>query len=182
MNLKLPIPESQLKAAQQSHKRATYFYYKEEFAVAAKNLLDKLHSSGNTIRVPLNGCSVATIRLQYYQGAKYLIDNLDKEKKYKTLYANTVCRAYEDYLELHVKRSFKTSLEAAVEIIPWREEFEHFLDEAQKDQKFYKAGLSLSDADLLWIESQLSTMTKEDGSPAFYGEIQKDHILLIKDL
>lgn len=176
------VPEEQLKELLNKKSPDTRWYYNEEYAAAAKDLLERLHKDGNALRIDKHSVSTKTLRLQYYQGAKYLLDNLDPEGKYKALYSKTVCRTFDDYLELHAKAGLKT-IEAAP-IILWREKLESFFESAKPKDKFV-LDVNLTDSEIVWIEEQLAITIKRDEQgneiPLFYGQITKNKILIIRD-
>lgn len=184
MNIK--IPENKIKEMLLAHRTASLFYYKEQHALEVKGLLDKLHADpSKPLRVQAVGVSVRTVRLQYYQGAKYLIENLDADHHYRDLYSRTKCLTYANYIELHVRggtRSLSTHVE---QVTHWREEFTRFLEEAKPNDKLSLFNLALTEEEVTWAENQLVTLIKTDAEgneiPLFFGTIKKDSIMLIRD-
>lgn len=161
------------------HRRALP-YYREHFALEAKEILDKLHATGKPLRVSAVNISVSSLRLQYYQGARYLLDNLDDQGKYLALYRQTKCSTNPGYIEFHIRIAARNL--SAIEInAPWKDELTVFLDTAVANDKFYRDDVILNDDDIAWINNQITPLAKSNGDPLFYGQVEKNKILLIKD-
>jgi len=164
------------------HKRLTKFYYSRDYADAARRLLDKLHESGNPIRVrPRADNSVGTLKLQWYHGAEFLIDHLDPDDKYAELYSHTKCLTFRDYIELHIKKL--SAIGSIDEITSWKEELSYFFENAEANQKFSRTG-TFSEDDQNWIKTQLATLAKRTETeeiPLFFGEVDGTHIMIIRD-
>lgn len=60
-------------------------YYQKKYADWAKDLIDAVITSGKPYIIPLEGLSYITVKLQWSQGVKYLLDYHDKEGKYLDL-------------------------------------------------------------------------------------------------
>lgn len=183
--LKLPAltPEA-LQKFKNTSSRGSMFYYTEEQALAAKKILDTLHETKCPVRVrPVQGRSLRTIRQQFYQGVYYLLDNLDPNGIYRRYFEQTKASITTgDYVEFTYKEHSDSALNSIEVVIPWREDFAMFLDKAVANAKFYRNDISLSTADLEWINNQLVGLVKKNGDPLFFGEIEIGKpLLLIRD-
>lgn len=167
--------------------KSSQFYYTEEQANNVKKLLDTLHTTKESLFIQAGDNSISTLRVKYYQGKDYLLDNLDPNKHYLYLTSLTKVTTKPGGLlfSVRIAPKNKVSLLDFVVVIPdWRTKLEDFLETATPNQKFFLENLKLSDKDLTWISNQLAGLTKtvdEQAIPLFYGEITPDKILLIRD-
>lgn len=145
-------------------------FYNEENAAFAKDLLDQLHKREVPIKVLAKGMSVKTLRLKYYQGKRYLIDNLDPNKYYNSLSNATKCATYRDYIELHIKGE---AVIITAEQTPWKEELLEFLSSSKSGQKFHKQ-IIFSLEEMEWINSQLTAV-----KDLFIWKVEQTSLLVI---
>ena len=187
MSKPLKLPELSINTlAKFKHmsRKGSMFYYDEDSALAAKKILDTLHENKHPIRIrPVQGRALSTIRQQFYQGTYYLLDNLDTNGIYARFFSMTKASiSTGEYVEFTYKEKSDVALATFEEVIPWREEFSMFLDNAGPNAKFYKPEVSLNMADLAWINSQLAGLVKANGDPLFFGEVEIGKpLLLIRD-
>lgn len=173
-------PESLLALRAQLRRSTAEHYNNPIAAAAAKKIIDTLHESGTPIRVRSTGLSIATMRIQFYQGVKYLTANLDPEKKYAMLSKLTKCSAREDFLEFTIRET--AILDRLEMVVPWREELTEYLNNAGPGDKFPRTNISLDTADVIWIGNQLAGLTKANGEPLFIAQVEPGMpLILIRD-
>ncbi len=149
-------------------------YYTEKHAVEVARLIEKLHSTRVPLRIIAKHYSVNTHRLQYYQGAQYLIDH-DKTGKWAVLYRATVLRLYDDYVELHIRRNSRRALaEQATQASPWWDDFIRFLDESHPGEKLHRPDVTLSDEDIARAYNQIA-----DIDSIFPGKFTEHEVLVV---
>lgn len=150
-------------------------YYKAPHAEAVRKLLDKLHDSKEILRVPAKHMSIETLRLQYYQGAAYLIDN-DESGKYEALYKRTRCRAFrgQHYIELSIKSDI-SDLEGSCDDTGWREKLLEFIELSVVGNRI-SLPFKFDEEDRTWIRSQL-----EPFADKFIWQIADNELIVIKD-
>ncbi len=153
-------------------------YYNERTGKLVKSWLDSMVESNAPMKLLPESGAVNTIRMQYYQGAKYLRDHLDSNEHYANLIALTACVKYRDYCELHF-RATPICREQVITSAPtasnWKDKLMDYLESASSNQKFHEKGV-FSASDLNWVSTQLV-----DVSSLFYPpRLEKTMILIIK--
>lgn len=155
-------------------------YYKERYAEAVRKLLDKLFAdpSKEFLRIPAVGMAVETLRQQFFQGAAYLVDNMDPDGLYARMQKETRCRAYkrDGFIELNRRITIEDQVaQDTVAVIPWKAQILEFLEIAEPGNKFRKA-LKLDDSDQMWIRSNLEPFGAE-----FIWQVTNREVIIIKD-
>lgn len=135
-------------------------YYSEAYAKDAKAILDKLHTTGQPLRVPCGEFSVNTAALQYYQGSEYLRDH-DATGHYVKLFQATKCiREFaHNFLEFRIRTKAHV-LVNSVAAAPWKDEFLAFLDNAQEGEKLHRVDVALTADDIAWFNNQCIPLEK----------------------
>lgn len=178
--MSLSVPKGvDLSTVRKIHRKSSLFYYQESYALEAKKILDILHGQGKPIRVSVANVSANTLRLQYYHGAKYLVDYLDPDKHYAKLHKETRCVTSRDYIELHIRAP--RGISVIEQVSPWKDDFIAFIETAAPNDKFFRDDVTLTEEEIAWINNQLVMLVKKDESPLFYGQIERNKILLIRD-
>lgn len=148
-------------------------YYNKEHALEVKDYLNVLHTNRRSLKIVSSGLSINTLRLKFYQGKKYLLDNLDPEGKYKNLINRTKCITMADYLELHIKQDTKVLY---AETIEWKPAFLDFIENAQLGTKFpCPDNIMLSNEEVQWIKDQLDPL-----SDLFIYDVKPNKFLVIR--
>lgn len=179
--LKLQITPQALAAIRAKAKSTTEYYYSEQAALFSKKILDQLHETKLPVRIRPDGYAINSLRVQYYQGLRYLLDNLDPSKHYFQLSKITKCStANKEYAEFTIRGTLASqTLET---VVPWKDQFSDYLDTATPGKKLGPLDVSLSAADLQWIEGQLSGLVKPNGDPLFLAQVEIGKpLLLIRD-
>lgn len=147
-------------------------YYNEEMGDEVRSLLDRLHDAKLPLRILADEYSSTTLKLRYYGGAAYLSDH---NPSYAEKVKNTICRKYDDWIELHIKRRRSFATVQAVGDQSWRHQFERFLEEANPGDKLPLTGLALSEDDIIWFHNQLLPL-----QTLFVGRATPTEILVIR--
>jgi hypothetical protein len=156
------------------------YYYTPAAAAGAKRIVDKLFLEGQRIRLRREDYSLQTMRIQFYQGCKYLIDH-DETNTYADKVKRTKCSIRDgEFIEFTMREAeLLTNIEVDR---PWRDELSEYLDNASPGQKFYKQDVSLSSDDVAWINNQLAGLVKPSGEPLFIAQVEPGMpLLLIRD-
>jgi hypothetical protein len=159
--------------------RQKWPYYKESVAIAVRDKLDRLHERKVPQRIIADGISVHTLRLQYYQGVHYLLDELDPDGKYRELYNNTKAetKVYEGYIELFVRRRGGIGAAAMLDNDgTWKEQLEEFLTVATPGAKFQRVNIVITDDDKNWIDGLLNPLGE-----LFISKVDNNSVLIIRD-
>lgn len=148
-------------------------YYNERSAQEVKRILDELHITMQPLKIRTEGISIATVRLRYYQGLKYLKDNMDSDNRYKELSKCTRCVTYLDYIELHIKKKAQTIIS---KVSDWKQKFTEWIEtEHTIGDKFYPVGVSLSDDEVSWCLDQIEPLKE-----LFLFKITNNEIMIIR--
>lgn len=152
-------------------------YYNEAHALEAMAILDKLHTARESLKIRAEGQAIATVRLKYYQGLKYLKDNpdgLDDQGKYKALAALTRCVTYADYIELHIKSAVKTYVNVLLE---WKKPMLEWLEkeDLKLGDKFAPINVSLTADEVEWCIAMLEPL-----SAMFLFKVTGNELLIIR--
>jgi len=107
-----------------------HHYYRAEYGNWAKQIMDELGKTHGTIVIPCNGRRLATIRLQWSEGSRFLID---QQPEYENYRAHIVTRydKEEDVLKLVWLIHAKGTAPAFAQMIlqPWQQELNTFLSD-----------------------------------------------------
>lgn len=156
--------------------RKKWPYYRENYGMAAKNILDAIHKEHRSQRIRAVGISVSTLKQQYYQGVYWLLDNLDKGGEYLKYYQHSRCLSFqnEGYIEIHYKGVVQSE---AVSSIDWRLEFMKYLEEATEiGTKFHKVSIEVTPDDKDYLRAQL-----EPFGDIYLFKVTDNEVLVIKD-
>lgn len=168
--------------AQNKPKEKSYQpYYTEEYAKAAKVIIDKVLETKEPYRVDAKDISPITLRLQFYQGKKYLADN---NPAYATIVKRTKCTTYQTYIEITSRRYAYNENQAinlatvsqAIHNPNWREELITFITASPElNAKHHEKNVILSPDDIIWAQNQLIGLES-----LFLFKFESNEILIIR--
>lgn len=165
----------------EEEKSYTHPYYSESFGRDAKKIFDELEASKARITIHARDVSIHTIRAQFYQGRKYLVDHLDTPEGYYAKLAPRVkLITYDSYIEFHIRSAPKSFIQNIQIEEGWREDLLCFLENAAPGEKFHRH-LNFTEKDIAYVNNLLAGLTKEDGSTVFFGDINENQIMLVRD-
>jgi hypothetical protein len=158
--------------------RRNWSYYNQVYADGAKRLLDILHTKGETIRIPAQGMSIETLRLQYYQGIQYLLDNGPDAEKYAALYKKTRGKPYrsDGFFELSIRKTILDAQPTTSQVQPWKEAILEFMEVAAPGSRLPKMVRHFTEDDKAWLRCQLDPFGAE-----FVWQVTDDELILIRD-
>ena len=149
------------RTTQQGRKRLPY--YQERYAKWAAELIDKVVSSGKPYCIPVGDLTANSIRLQWCQATKYLVDYLDADGKWAEKYSLLETSHSKRGTTISPKR--KTGLLKAYQTEDWKTELLKWVDEVQPASGsgsdlpiFERIGLGFSQEDAKWIRDYFSPL------------------------
>jgi len=140
--------------AQPATKNVRRPYYAQLYGEQVKKVVDLVISTGKPHKIHATHVSLTTVRLQYYEGLRYLKECMDSNYQEKARYIK--CQTYRDYIEIVPKRYAMDTL-STLSTDDWKGELQDYLDNAaEQGAKFHKVGIFLSGSDKEWIENLIS--------------------------
>lgn len=145
-------------------------YFNEE---AAQTVLDAVHMTLTTCKPVIwsaEGTSINTLYLRFRQGAQYITNKLDPDFPEKLAMVQ-VTRLPKIGLRI-APREGRTRI---TEQVPWKADFEAFLDSSVPGNAFERINLGLSDEEISWIHEQLYELRK-----FFTYEVSPTKLILVR--
>ena len=128
-------------------------YYNLSQGQAVRKILEAIIAAPDKIqRIPGMGVKLTTIRQQWYQGVEYVLDNLDKDNRYKQLTQNLRTKLDHGYLTVFVTGANLVPLQATP-MTNHRMNLENFIETAEPGDKFPDEQVLLSDEDVMELSS-----------------------------
>lgn len=132
-------------------------YYNEKHAELVKEKIDLLYSRGTPVIIPTDGKALNTVRLMFYQGLDYLLNNLDEDGNYAMRRTNMdVSFSSRDYGVLQLKRRHG--------ILPvdfeWRPRVIQYMKDAKKYDKLELYGAHFVAEDYHWVDDLVKPETE----------------------
>ena len=162
-------------------------YYNEQEALAVKTIIDRVLTSNAPMKLIPKGISIVTLRLQYFEGLRYLKTVLDTSYEAKARLVRCSTNTIEGYIEVSPRSYARkdrmpgivTSIASAT-IGPsndtWRDELVTWLDAKPKlRESFSRDGLLLTKEEQKWAASQLEGLEH-----LFIYEITENTILVVR--
>ncbi len=160
--------------AERRAKNKNLAYYSGIHADRVREYLDRLFTNKTPIRISATNISVSTLRLQYFQGAKFIKDYDPENSPYIAMLANTKCTTTNYGIELSI-RALQITIESAD--VSWRPELTDFIENAAIGQKYSRTDVNLTPDDQAFIKNLLAPF---DESGMFLSKITQNSILVIR--
>ena len=153
---------------------SNHAYYTPETASIVKAWITQLLTGKQPIFIlPQEGTSMNTLRVQYYQGRKYL---KNYESEFSKCFNAISCKALPDRLLITFRPNFSLAqATVAVHSIAWKTEVEDFLETSTYGTKLYRNDLCLTQDDLQWVLNAIAPFGE-----SIITDLSPTSILLIK--
>ena len=148
------------RTTQVGHRRQPYF--QERYANWAKDLIDKVISSGKPHVIPVGDLASSTVKLQWTQATSYLFKYLDKDGKYADLYKK-LSVTHDKTRGTFISPKKVTGILKAYQTEDWKIRFHEWIDTVQPGEGnelaiFERIGIGLTEEDAKYINDFLTPL------------------------
>lgn len=142
------------------HGRRRQPYYQERYANWAKDLIDKVITTGKPYVIPIGDLAFNSIKLQWSQASKYLLDYLDKSGEYSDK-LKLLSVSHDKNRGTIVSPKKVSGILKAYQTEEWRVKFQLWIEEVSNDTTmpvFERIGIGLSQDDAKWLNQFLEPL------------------------
>lgn len=123
------------KFQRRNNNKPVHHYYREEYGQWARKIMDELGQTHGTIVIQCNAIRHNTLRLQWSEGCRWLID---REKHYENYRAHIITRYKKETDQLHfiwqIQARGTAPTFAQMLLQPWQQELQKFLTDTAMPQ------------------------------------------------
>ena len=162
--------------AKLSNRRGTSYlpYYTDSCAEECAEILRVVTTTGAPRLIPSDERSLSTIRNRWYQGLRFLLENLDPDKSFFKMAQNVIVKSIRHKGVLVKPRPECGALRAFM-VADWKPDLIKFIESARVGQKFERLSIPLSDEDLSYVRDMLAPVKH-----LFISSIDKRGIRIIR--